>query len=57
MWIACVKVRLACVRRVEILGIVRQGYAHNNAFTWENAVHGLCVKEKPVIVHTPFRYG
>ena len=57
MWIACVKVRIACVRRVEMLGIMRRGDTHNNAFTWENAVHGLCVKEKPVIVHTPFRDG
>jgi hypothetical protein len=57
MWIACAKSRIACVRRVEMLGIVRQGDAHNNAFTWENAVNTLCIKEKAVIVHTPLRDG
>jgi hypothetical protein len=46
MWIACAKSRIACVRRVEMLGIVRQGDAHNNAFTWENATNALCGKEK-----------
>ena len=55
MWIACAKVRIACVRRVEMLGIVRQGDAHKNAFTRENAAKTLCIKEKTVIVHTPFR--
>jgi hypothetical protein len=55
MWIACAKSRLACVRRVEMLGIVRQGDAHDSAFTWEIAVRALCVKEKTVIVHTPLR--
>jgi hypothetical protein len=57
MWIACAKSRIACVRRVEMLGIVQQGDAHNNAFTWENAVNTLCIKEKAVIVHTPLRDG
>ena len=55
MWIACAKSRLACVRRVEMLGIVCQGNALNSAFTWEIAVRALCIKEKTVIVHTPLR--
>jgi len=38
-----------------MLGIVRPGEAHNSVFTWEIAVHALCIKEKTVIVHTPFR--
>jgi hypothetical protein len=57
MWIACAKSHIACVRRVEMLGIVRQGDAHNNPFTWENAASTLCIKEKTVIVHTPLRDG
>jgi hypothetical protein len=55
MWIACAKSRIACVRRVEMLGIVRQGDAQNNAFTRENVADTLCIKEKTVIVHTSFR--
>jgi hypothetical protein len=55
MWIACAKSRTACVRRVEMLGIVRQCDARNNVFTWENAANTLCIKEKTVIVHTSFR--
>jgi hypothetical protein len=46
MWIACAKSRRACARRVEMLGIGRPDDAHNSAFTWEIAVHTLCIKKK-----------
>jgi hypothetical protein len=46
MWMTCVQRRRACVYTVEMLGIPLSDRNQNRAFTWESAIHTLCIQKK-----------